>query len=225
MIRIPALIAAALSAGIIVAGCSSNNSSESSKTVKALTVSDLTELNGGKAPVIEYYHNEKRIMQIDGKLSNTQIHRNSDAVDVLCELADIIGCSDPENELKLKVVNTGNPGFIYVFDQYYKDIPVRDGSVAISVDSEGNTTRLLNRFVDGINVETKPKLSAEEASGKAKEKYSCELRDEPELLIISSDRGVSLVWDIKLKRGNYPDETFLDANSGYVVAEDGPIPD
>ena len=109
MIRIPALIAAALSAGIIISGCSSNNSSGTSKTVKALTVSDLTELNGGKEPVIEYYHNEKRIMQIDGKLSNTQIHRNSDAVDVLCELADIIGCSDPENELKLKVVNTGNP--------------------------------------------------------------------------------------------------------------------
>jgi hypothetical protein len=48
-------------------------------------------------------------------------------------------------------------------------------------------------------------------------------REDPKLLVYYIDKKVKLVWDVKLRRSDYPDEVFIDAFNGDIVAEDGPI--
>lgn len=223
MKRTIAMIAAVLSAGIIAAGCSSVETSSTSETAEpCLTLSDLTDLNGGSVPDIEYYYGTDRVRQIDGRVSGRQVHSEDDALTVIKELENIIGCNTTAGELRFRVRNPGDPGYIYVFDQYYEGVPV-DGSVALSVDENGDTTRLLNRFVTGIDIDTKPGISAEEAASDAAGKYGCETVGEPELVIICMDGGAHLTWDVKLKSTGYPDEVFIDAENGSILAENGPI--
>lgn len=228
MKKLNALFAAAIAAAAITAGCSSDGGEGSAPVPKVKTVSviDIEKLNDGKALNIAYYYGSDRVREIEGRLSKTPVNNKDDALTVIRELADIIGCKDPLNELEYSKMNSNDGGWVYVFDQYYRGVPVRDGSVSVSADSGGNTTRLYNDFIENVNVATEPKLSAEEALKLAKEKYGCDTKGEPELVIIQTGReSIYLTWDIKLKSGNYPDETFLDANNGAVCAENGPIPD
>jgi len=218
-----AMITAVISAGIIAAGCSSNETSSTSETaVPCLTLSDLNDLNGGSLPDIEYYYGTNRIRQIDGKVSGRQVRSEEDALTVIKELENIIGCECAAEELRFKVKNPGNPGYIYVFDQYYEDIPV-EGSVALSVDENGDTTRLLNRFITGIDIDTKPDISAKDAAGEAADIYRCETDGEPNLVIIYTEGDARLTWDIMLKKSGYPNEVYMSAKSGDILAENGPI--
>ena len=60
-------------------------------------------------------------------------------------------------------------------------------------------------------------------SEQAEKKYNAKNREDPKLLVYYIDKKVKLVWDVKLRRSDYPDEVFVDAFNGDIVAEDGPI--
>ena len=228
MKRLTALLAAAAAAGTIAVGCSSGGTDSSAPVPRVRTVSelDIAKLNGGDMPPTSYYYDSDRIREIDGRVSSTLVKNKDDALTVIRELADIIGCHDPLNELKYSEMNLLDGGFNYVFEQYYRDIPVRRGYVSIAADADGNTTRLHNYFIENVNIATEPKISAEDAVKLAKNKYSCDTKDEPELIIIQTGKdGIYLTWDVKLDRNNYPDEAYIDAQVGAVRAEDGPIED
>ena len=225
MIRTTALLTAALAACVIAAGCSSESTDSSPSKAERTKISELAGLNGGQMPVISYQRGSDRVSEIEGRLSETKVNNKDDAMTVICELADIIGCSDPVNELRYDSLISDGNGWIYEFGQYYKGVPVRNGSVSVSADADGNTSRLISDYVEGVAINTEPKLTAEEAKEAAKKRYSCETNGEPTLLIISNSNGVFLTWDVHLNRGSYPDETYIEANGCWVVAENGPIDD
>ncbi|MDO4862562.1 MAG: hypothetical protein Q4A05_00225 [Ruminococcus sp.] len=228
MKRLTALLAAVAAAGVIAVGCSSgsNDSNEPVPRVKTVSVDDIARLNGGQMPPTSYYYDTDRVREIEGKVSSTPVNNKDDALTVIRELADIIGCDDPQGELRYSETNPCDGGFNYVFEQYYRDVPVRRGSVSIAADEDGNTTRLYNSYIENVNIATEPKISADDAVKLAKRKYSCDTRDEPELIIIETGRNsIYLTWDAKLDRSNYPDEAFIDAQSGTVLVEDGPVED
>lgn len=222
------LLAAFLAAAALVTGCSSNenNGSAEVKRVDTVSVIDLEKLNDGNSFQISYYYDTDRVREISGKLSRNLVKNKEDAFILVRELADIIGCTDPLNELEFSAMEIRDGGWIYVFDQYYNAVPVRKGSVSILTDADGNTTHLYNNFIENVNIATEPKISAEEAAKLAMEKYGCDTKDEPKLVIIETGReSIYLTWDVKLKRSNYPDEAYIDALNGTVQAEDGPIID
>jgi len=215
------MAAAVLSAVITVCGCSLESADEK-EIVTTLSMSDLETLNGGKMPEIQYYYDSDRISLVYGKVSDTKVNNKDDALYVFKELSGLLNISDAESDLRFSVKNPNKGGGIYVFDQYYKDIPT-NGSISLSVDSEGNTTRLLNRYIPDIDISVEPELSAEDAAKKAEKKYNAKNREDPKLLVYYIDKKVKLVWDVKLRRSDYPDEVFVDAFNGDIVAEDGPI--
>lgn len=213
------IAAAVLSLGIAVCGCSLESSDEN---VTLISMSDLEALNGGKMPEIQYYYDSDRISLVYGKVSDTKVNNKDDALYVFKELSGLLNISDAESDLRFSVRNPNKGGGIYVFDQYYKDVPT-NGSIALSVDSVGNTTRLLNRYIPDIDISVEPELSAEDAAKKAENRYSAKSCEDPKLLVYYIDKKVKLVWDVKLRRSDYPDEVFVDAFNGDIVAEDGPI--
>ena len=228
MKKLTALLAAVAAICTIAVGCSSGGTGSSKPVPRVKTISelDIAKLNGGQMPITSYYYDTDRIREIEGKVSSRSVNNKDDALTVVRELADIIGCHDPLGELRYSVTNPCDGGFTYVFEQYYRDIPVRDGSVSISADADGTTTRLNNCFIENVNLATEPKISADDALKLAKEKYGCDTKDEPALIIIETGRySIYLTWDVKLDRSNYPDEVFIDALNGTVQAENGPIDD
>ena len=82
---------------------------------------------------------------------------------------------------------------------------------------------MLNRYIPDIDISVEPELSAEDAAKKAEKKYNAKNREDPKLLVYYIDKKVKLVWDVKLRRSDYPDEVFVDAFNGDIVAEDGPV--
>ena len=227
MKKLTALLVAVAAACTIAAGCASEGTDSSAPVPRVNTVSelDIAKLNGGNMPRTSYYYGTDRIREIDGKVSNTLVNNKDDALTVVRELADIIGCHDPLGELKYSMTNPMDGGFNYVFEQYYSDIPVRKGYVSIAADADGNTTRLYNGYIENVNIATEPKISAGDAVKLAKRKYSCDTKDEPELIIIQGRDDIYLTWDVKLNRNNYPDEAYIDAHNGAVRAENGPNDD
>lgn len=226
MKKLPFLFCFTILACMVSTGCSSKNSPESSEkvtNVKAVSFDDIVRLNDGKMLDVTYYYDTKRVKELNGRLSSTPVKNKDDAMTVIRELSDIIGCKEPLNELEYSEMKLNDNIFAYVFDQYYNDIPVKDGKVSVSADASGVTTRLINSYVDVDDIDTKPKISEESAVKIAREKYSCNTKGEPELMIMEVSRGVSLVWNIKLDRSKYPDETFIDAENGIIRAEDGPL--
>lgn len=217
------LISAFSAALLILTGCSSKSSSSEKYKVKTLTVSDIKDLNGGKEPEIEYAYNSDRIDVITGdKLSNVVVKNEADAMGALKEFADIMGSSDPENELRFNEKHQINGGYYYNFDQFYNGMIV-NGSAQLSVDHEGNVTRVSNNYISGIDISTEPKYSAEFAANFAERNYDAKISGEPELMVYSLDGRIRPVWLVHLESSSYPDKLYIDAINGTLASEDGPI--
>ena len=219
------LTAALLAASLLASGCSSKSESSSeTESVKPLAISDLKDLNDGESPEIEYDPVSGGVRSIEGKVSTIKVGDEDDVAEALEELADIIGISAPDNELRFRIRNSGKDEFTYCFDQYYKDVHTF-GTVALSVDKDGNVTRLLNRYVPNIDIDVTPNITGEQAVNIAKSKYEAGIDGEPELTLIRSGKNFTLVWHIYLTDIFYPDEVYINAKNGNIDSESGPIPD
>ena len=226
--KIIILTAAVIAAGLAVCSCSSDSGSGKSsakETVSQLSMDDIKGINGGAEPEIQYYYGTETISTLQGKYSDTKVKDKDDALYVIKELSGLLNIKDPDTELRFSTHNPGAKSSAYVFDQFYKELPT-SGRISVIVDNEGNTFALSNSYISGLDMDTEPSLSAEAAAEKAKNKAKGELKGEPELMVYSDvENGAKLAWHVSFRSSSYPNEVWVDAMSGGILSEDGPIDD
>lgn len=144
----------------------------------------------------------------------------------IAALSDLIGIDDVRNDLRYAGGTDGLPlsliaGHIYLFMQYYQDIPV-DGCY-ISIDSEpnGTPTELMSHFRQDISLETtEPKLTAAEAEQIAA-KYDMNetsRTEEPQLVVsFNAENRPVLAWQVFFDPELFPYYVTVDALSGEIA--------
>lgn len=91
------------------------------------------------------------VSRIVGNYSTFKIFDSGDAIYSIEQVKNFIGCKSAFDEFK----HRGG----YNFEQVYRGVPVYDGRVALTVDSEGYPTVLRSSYIPNIDLDVIPKQS------------------------------------------------------------------
>lgn len=200
----------------VLTGCSAGTPQEESGPVPQLTLADLTKLNGGTPPEIEYRDNGYP-EHITGIVADFPVLTEEDACRAVRELSDLLGISDFDNELILAPAY-GAAYTVYPFYQYHEGMRVMGSVIMLYADQEsGAPYYLFSSFIPDLTLDIEPVIDAESAAAIVEETYPyVAVSGEPVLMILSRDGQVNLVWDIRTHSSD-PDEVYLDAHTGEVL--------
>ncbi|MFT3771254.1 MAG: hypothetical protein QM820_38050 [Minicystis sp.] len=113
-----------------------------------------------------------------------------------------------------------------VFQQYHRGIPVFGGLAVVETDASGRVTEVQDALVEGLSVETSPRLTEQEAAAVALKIVSCAAcRADalPASLWVMRHEGAErLVYSVQVPEGGVVTRealrsVFVDAQSGEVV--------
>lgn len=113
-----------------------------------------------------------------------------------------------------------------VYQQYHHGIPVFGGMTMIETDASGKVTQVQDKLVEGLHVDTSPKLTEQEAAAVALKTVPCsECRADAlpaDLWVMRHESSERLVYGVKVPLGGQMTRdalrsVFVDATSGDVV--------
>lgn len=113
-----------------------------------------------------------------------------------------------------------------VFQQYHRGVPVFGGVAVIETDASGQVTQVQDGLIEGLSVETTPRLTEQEAAAVALKVVSCaECRADAlpaSLWVMRREGGARLVYSVQVPEGGVVTREslrsiFVDAQSGDVV--------
>ena len=85
---------------------------------------------------------DNKYICLDAGFTDVIIKSEDDAIKAAQSVADLLGITDAEKELKINNVNTIDDDTYYRMQQYYNDIPVYGRSVVIAADDMGQALTL-----------------------------------------------------------------------------------
>lgn len=150
------------------------------------------------------------------------------ALAVMENLAPAFGIRSAAQELKASgPEQLDDLGFRHQrLDQQYQGIPVVGGDLKVHFDAEGIPYEVSGRFVPGIQLGTKPQISALESEASAKEAFSAEARslaglrvhETAALVVLAVEQAPVLAYQVGVS--STPDQAYrfwVDARSGEVI--------
>lgn len=98
-----------------------------------------------------------------GNYTDMIVESAHEALLSLYHVKDLIGMEEPQDELEVMGITATEELVRYRFQQVYQGVPVYGREINVITDREGNITALNSGYVSGIDVETTPVISVEEA--------------------------------------------------------------
>lgn len=161
-----------------------------------------------------------------GEFVPFKIRSKKKAYLAIAALSDLIGIDDVRNDLRYAggtdgLLLTLIAGHIYMFMQYYQDIPVDGCYITIDSEPNGTPTELMSYFRPDVSLETtEPKLTAAEAEQiAAKYDMNETSRTEESQLVVSfnAENRPVLAWQVFFDPELFPYYVTVDALSGEIA--------
>lgn len=186
---------------------------------------DIQELYDAGAEEIYYSKYYPDIVsRIEGNYGTFKIFDSGDALLSLEQIKNFIGCRSAFDEFK----HSGG----YSFEQLYKGVPVYDGTVILTVDSEGRPDILRSSYVPNIDIDIDPKCSAENIYSTLEEMDAVENYSNTNLCIVIESESLEPVLarsvTVTVKENTWNGAWYMaeieklycfDANSGEFLRE------
>lgn len=174
---------------------------------------------GGEESWGVYLNEEGKAEFIDGCFTDMQVESPREALLALQGIRGMLGSVSPVEELEWDHTGSDAYGTFFSFRQTCGGVPVYGRSIVVGTDGEGRCVSLNSSYVSGLQVNTVPSLTGEEAEGKAEEKgYSLVCRDA--LYICVEKDGAHLAWNVYGTDGRGDRYNILvDAHDGAILRE------
>ena len=207
-----------------------------SRTVKVIpympsgdTITNITALNGGVAPIMSYDATVGIPSMIIGRYSPKKIYTAEDAIDSLNDIKELMNIENPEEEFKILKTENRNNVISYTLLQVYRGIPVVEGYYVIDVDSNSNIKSLVGSYYPDVRLSELSVVPAiNESTAQAivgnnlleMDDYS---EESPEfissILIIDMvhSENPELAWGIGVNIGGETWEYYIHAQSGKII--------
>ncbi|MCM1569807.1 MAG: cellulose binding domain-containing protein [Roseburia sp.] len=154
---------------------------------------------------------------IDGAFTGRQVESPGEALLALQEIRGLLGSVSPGEELQWTHTASDAYGTFFSFRQTFGGVPVYGRSIVVGTDGEGNTVSLNSSYISGLNLDTTPSLTGEEACRKAEEAGYREVC--VDALYICMEKGVPhLAWNLygEDEQGVFCN-VLLDAHEGTFL--------
>ena len=177
----------------------------------------ISSLNDNETPDITVSDNNE-VSQIFGKLSETDVNTNSDALKVIDEISDLLGINDTYSDLRFESCINSLYNDIYSFKQYYKGLEMVNSYVTVIVNKNTREPKCINNtYKTDFSIGIEPQITDAQALEIAK--ASCEdyMGSAPRLVIYTGEDDVtSLAWECNadtLTTG----KIYVDAINGNIL--------
>lgn len=128
---------------VIVNGNSETNSSNinmSKALPKALTIGEITKINGNRNPVYEYNENEE-IAYLSGQFSNETVENAGEAIEALNNLRTLLKISDARKQFAFSRMEDSTS---YRLQEVVNGTPVTDSYIILGVNKENYPILVIN---------------------------------------------------------------------------------
>lgn len=157
---------------------------------------------------------------IEGNFSKEKITNSKEALNSLNELKSKMKFKNVEEELTLLSEVKNDNITYYKFGQMYKNVPVLNHELIISVDKNNEILSLNGYYLPDINIEINPKLSKEQVETKVLNDLEENTKIlSSELNIIDLDNENLLVYLIDIYNKNEYKELVVEANTGEILLD------
>ena len=176
---------------------------------------------------IRWDHVNKTPAQITGRLADP-VHGSDRllpdaALEFLEDNRSLFRMESPKAELKTvdQVVDSKGNSCV-ALQQIYKGIPVEGASMRVQFDAEKSISRVSNKFLPDLDIDTTPKITADQAAKKAlQDAKDGKLEDHfiPKLIIYQRKGKQFLAWRIHVDDFENDRELhyFIDAKNGKII--------
>ena len=158
--------------------------SDNNEAVTEYTAEDLVERNGDDCMILN--DNMDQVISITGQYTDVTVENAEDALDAIQSVHELLGISDPYNELELSVVNFSETGTYYTFQQTFEGYSVYGCTITVAVDKTGTPDSLSSgvQATDQLTTPGLPTISAEQAQQNAAQYFggTCQGADSQLLL-------------------------------------------
>ena len=193
-----------------------------SMTATAVTpVCNASALNAADTAIavdalnLTYQEDGKTVRTIGGEISAAKISSESDAKTILTGLADQLGVTDFDAQLRFLVKEESEINDSYVYQQYVGNIPLDSGFVTLVVNKETkNAVYLTSSFAADLEISTTPVVAAFQARTIVKKELGTEPDGIADLTIAKTRNGYQLAW---LITNGQMDAFYVDAQTGEII--------
>ncbi len=229
---------------VVFGGFPDNVDVEFARQAELEYVESLNE--NAKYPVEIEYNDNGTVNSIDGKFSDVAVVDAESALLALNDVKHLLGMSNPASQLILDYIYTSESADYksYFFKEIYNDVTVYGRTVTIVARNDGETLSLDSNFLEIINLNTPPEISADviESTYNVENTersiytfneyeeqpiyiYICSTNDE--IIIVSAENGdIISKWDSKvpsLDENNQPIESIYNVSYSEQSNKDGEL--
>ena len=129
----------------------------------ASELEQLSSINDNEVPDITVTENNE-VSQIFGTLSESDVNTQSDALDVIDEISNLLGINNAYSDLKFESCTESLYNDIYSFKQYYNGLEMVNSYVTVIVNKNTREPKCLNNtYISDLSISIVPHISAAEA--------------------------------------------------------------
>lgn len=163
---------------------------------------------------LTYQEDGKAVRTIGGEISNAKIGYEADAKKVLNGIADLLGVTDFDAQLRFIGKEESEINYSYVYQQYVGNVPMDNGFVTLVVNKETkNAVYLTSSFAADLEINVTPAVSQLGARMAVKKVLGTEPDGIADLIIAETENGYKLTW---LITNGESDAFYVDAQTGEI---------
>lgn len=172
-------------------------------------------VNAADALNMTYQEDGKTVRTIGGEISDAKISSEADAKKVLKGIADQLGITDIDAQLRFIGKEESEINNSYVYQQYVGDIALDNGFVTLIANKETKKADYLtSSFAADLKLNTTPAVSQSGAHIIVKQMLGTEPDGTAELTIAETKNGYKLAW---LITNGENDAVYVDAQTGKIL--------
>lgn len=164
---------------------------------------------------LTYQEDGKTVRTISGEISAAKISSEADAKTVLNGIADLLGVTDFDAQLRFICKEESEINYSYVYQQYVGNVPLDNGFVTLIVNKDTKkVVYLTSNFAPDLEINTTPAVSRFGARMIVKQVLGTEPDGVADLMIAESENGHKLAW---LITNGETDSFYVDAQTGEIL--------
>ena len=203
-------------------GCTRNSASgpsaaETTPVIQADLPAQHTAAELEQKGIVLTYINtsDNRIEDIAGDFAGIPIETDTDAMQAVASLSDLLGCKDVYDELRIYSKSESSDFCHYFFVQYYKGVPINSHRTILHVRADSKrVVSLQNSYFPNLSLSTEPDVSANAAKDAASAELPNHRFGTPELIIRVEQETPHLIWYCCSDDNATAD---IDAHTGKVL--------
>ena len=186
----------------------------------ASELEQLSSINDNEVPDITVTKNNE-VSQIFGTLSESDVNTQSDALDVIDEISNLLGINNAYSDLKFESCTESLYNDIYSFKQYYNGLEMVNSYVTVIVNKNTREPKCLNNtYISDLSISIVPHISAAEALNIVQCYYENYSGSYPRLVIYTDEDGISsLAWECNAETLT-TGKIYIDAENGGILYEE-----